>query len=254
MSQNNVDFTSNPTGTELMDDLLLPEQQNFLTCNSGISRPSYAVKGTVWLDISVTPHLLKQYDGSSDVTLGSINPTTHAFVPTGVDSKQDILTFDNDPTLNSTNPVKSGGVYNALLGKQDTSNLVTSLSSSSTDAKYPSAKCVYDAIDTLNGLTKVPLSSQSYSSTINLATNTIYTLTLTGDVTFVLPTPTTGKFNQIEVQLYMGTVYNIDFGTSYYFNKDAPDVSESGYYSIIYEYDWLQSNWIVGAIKKGLSS
>lgn len=119
MSQNNVDFTSNPTGTELMDDLLLPEQQNFLTCNSGISRPSYAVKGTLWLDTSVTPHLLKQYDGSADVTLGTINPTTHAFTPTGIDGKQDALTFDNTPTLNSTNPVKSGGVYNALLDKVD---------------------------------------------------------------------------------------------------------------------------------------
>ena len=34
--------------------------------------------------------------------------------------KQDTLTFDNSPTENSTNPVKSGGVYTALAGKQDT--------------------------------------------------------------------------------------------------------------------------------------
>lgn len=34
--------------------------------------------------------------------------------------KQDALTFDNAPTKNSNNPVKSGGVYSALLGKQDT--------------------------------------------------------------------------------------------------------------------------------------
>ena len=34
----------------------------------------------------------------------------------------------------------------AINGKQDTSNLVTSLSSSSTDTQYPSAKCVYDII------------------------------------------------------------------------------------------------------------
>lgn len=33
-----------------------------------------------------------------------------------------------------------------ISGKQDVSNLVTSLSNSSTDAQYPSAKCVYDLI------------------------------------------------------------------------------------------------------------
>lgn len=35
-------------------------------------------------------------------------------------NKQDTLTFDDTPTVNSTNPVASGGVYTALTGKQDT--------------------------------------------------------------------------------------------------------------------------------------
>ena len=34
--------------------------------------------------------------------------------------KQDELTFDNEPTEDSTNPVTSGGVFTALSGKQDT--------------------------------------------------------------------------------------------------------------------------------------
>lgn len=33
-----------------------------------------------------------------------------------------------------------------ISGKEDVSNKVTSLSSSSTDTQYPSAKCVYDLI------------------------------------------------------------------------------------------------------------
>ena len=37
-------------------------------------------------------------------------------------------------------------VKEALNNKQDTSNLVTSISSSSTDTQYPSAKCVYDIV------------------------------------------------------------------------------------------------------------
>jgi len=36
--------------------------------------------------------------------------------------------------------------------KQDISNLVTSLSSSSTNAQYPSAKCVYDLIGNVESL------------------------------------------------------------------------------------------------------
>lgn len=41
-------------------------------------------------------------------------------VESALAGKQDTLTFDNSPTENSTNPVKSGGVYTALAGKQDT--------------------------------------------------------------------------------------------------------------------------------------
>ena len=39
----------------------------------------------------------------------------------------------------------------ATQSKEDVDNKVTSLSSSSTDTEYPSAKCVYDYIDNLLG-------------------------------------------------------------------------------------------------------
>lgn len=49
--------------------------------------------------------------------------STHANVSenekTAWSNKQNALTFDNAPTENSSNPVKSGGVYNALAGKVD---------------------------------------------------------------------------------------------------------------------------------------
>ena len=44
-----------------------------------------------------------------------------------IEGKQDILTFDNEPTENSTNPVKSGGVYNALVPLSELSGLVDSI-------------------------------------------------------------------------------------------------------------------------------
>lgn len=44
------------------------------------------------------------------------------------------------------------GEWLAGQGKEDEDNKVTSLSSSSTDTEYPSAKCVYDEIDAINDL------------------------------------------------------------------------------------------------------
>jgi hypothetical protein len=89
MTQNVVDFSGNPSGSGLMDDYLDKDQQNVLTSNSGIQRPSYAVAGTKWLDTSVTPWLWKMYDGTSDVTLGTVNPSTHLFTPDGILPSQD---------------------------------------------------------------------------------------------------------------------------------------------------------------------
>jgi len=47
--------------------------------NSGSSRPSGAVAGTIWLDTSglATAHLLKFYDGGADILLATINTTAN---------------------------------------------------------------------------------------------------------------------------------------------------------------------------------
>lgn len=47
---------------------------------------------------------------------------------------------------NESRLVTGGKVYTVLLDYQTLANLVTALSSSSTDTQYPSAKCVYDAL------------------------------------------------------------------------------------------------------------
>ena len=56
------------------------------------------------------------------------------------------FTPDTVPTEGSQHSVMSGGVYNALLTKEDTSNKTTVIGASSTDNQYPSAKAVYDAL------------------------------------------------------------------------------------------------------------
>ena len=56
------------------------------------------------------------------------------------------LTPDAVPTEGSQHPVTSGGVYNALLTKENTASKTTVINASSTDDQYPSAKAVYDAL------------------------------------------------------------------------------------------------------------
>ena len=63
------------------------------------------------------------------------------------------LTLDAVPTDGSQHSVMSGGVYDALLTKENVDNKVTTIDAASTDDQYPSAKAVYDALE---GLEPIP--------------------------------------------------------------------------------------------------
>ena len=103
--------------------------------------------------------------------------------------------------------------------------------------------------------TYAEINTLSTQGTIELDTNTINTITPDGAVTFTLPTITgddAGKYHQILVQIHIPeTPYTINLGTNYYFNSNAPSLTTSGDYNLIYEYDNINSHWVVGAISKG---
>lgn len=97
-----------------------------------------------WNDITGKPTF------ATVATSGSYNDLSNKpsipTVPTNVSA------FTNDAGYLTSAPVTSvNGQTGAVTGLQTTSNLVTSISSSSTDAQYPSAKCVYDAIANAGG-------------------------------------------------------------------------------------------------------
>jgi hypothetical protein len=57
-----------------------------ISSNSGASAPATdcsaaAVKGQIWLDTSVTPSVLKQYDGTSWIALGAMDSSNHLWAP-----------------------------------------------------------------------------------------------------------------------------------------------------------------------------
>lgn len=79
MTQNNVDFTVDPSGAQLLDDLMTEERKNFRSSNAGETRPVYAVQCTIWVDTSNVPWALKIYDGADDIIMGYINPNTNTY-------------------------------------------------------------------------------------------------------------------------------------------------------------------------------
>lgn len=94
-------------------------------------------------------------------------------------------------------------------------------------------------------------SALATSGTVTLSDNSIYTLNASGAVTFSLPSISdTTKFHQIMVQFKMSSVYTLNVGTSHYFYKEAPDLSEAGSYNLVWEYDNVNGYWTFGAVSK----
>ena len=89
------------------------------------------------------------------------------------------------------------------------------------------------------------------SGTVALEVNKIYTMEITADTTFSLPTEVnTSFFNQIKVMAKIVGTPVITWGTTYFVNKEAPELEE-GVYDLYFDYDNHLAGWVVGAISKG---
>jgi len=82
MSQYSFGNLSSPvSGQTLIDTHLEPWRDAVHTNHSGTSRPSYAVAKMLWMDTSASPVVLKYFDGTDDITVGTFNETTNVFTP-----------------------------------------------------------------------------------------------------------------------------------------------------------------------------
>lgn len=93
------------------------------------------------------------------------------------------IPIDSALSATSEKAVQNKVVTQALNEKQDTSNLVTSISSASTDTQYPSAKCVYDLLGNSEDLSEALKGITAGETWVSFNTFTIYSdgLGLTGE-------------------------------------------------------------------------
>lgn len=150
--------------------------------------------------------------------------------------------------------VATSGSYNDLLNKPTIPTVPTNVSAFTNDAGYLTS---HQSLASKEDVHK-PTYNRTSITTLSLDTNKIYVCTASSSyVYFFLPSldyVQRTKFNQILVQLYMGTVVPVDLGTTLFFNGEEPDMSDTGYYNIIYEYDYTVGHWACGVIKKSAAA
>ena len=115
-----------------------------------IIAPKVPVAGDYYIPINFT-------NGTNTVTSnnsGTVNNATLTIQKNGSTVNTFTANASNNVTANITVPTATSDLINdsgyitnsAIANMQTTSNLVTSISSSSTDSQYPSAKCLYDLL------------------------------------------------------------------------------------------------------------
>lgn len=131
-----------------------------------------------------------------------------------------------DSTLSavSENTVQNKVITQALNEKQDISNLVTSVSSSSTDSQYPSAKCLYDLTGDLSDFEGILDSIIEGGTWVSFDT-----FTLSSDGLGL-----TGKFDEVKISIIDGQVI------AFLLNNGSAVTSVSGN---AFFFDWANSSY-----------
>lgn len=85
MTQSDFGNLSSPlSGQEFIDDYLEPWRDAVHSTHSGSSRPTYVTAGMLWLNTTTNPWVLNMFDGTDDISLGTINITTNKFAPSNI--------------------------------------------------------------------------------------------------------------------------------------------------------------------------
>lgn len=185
-------------------------------------------------------------------------------------SKADVGLGNCDNTSDLDKPI-STATQAALDAKADTSALNNYLTTTDAEDLYASksglsstylskmeaiayyvSKSDWSALETeLTNFVKQEIVTLS-TNTPTLEAGKVYSMTPTGNVTITLAEPDDSSIlNQIILQLNMTTLRTINVGTTYYINKKAPNLSTTGSYNLIWEWDKANSKWVCGLLTKG---
>lgn len=189
------------------------------------------------------------------------------FQPIEVKDLQNASTLSNtasilaltDATNNTVNLVSKNDFSDSLVSStannglsNDENGLYVPNIGNLSDLDTTDKSSIVDAINEVVETQKQPITTMAAASgTISLNDNTIYNIIPVANITFSLPTISNNNYyHQILIQLDLSTVYQLNLGTTYYFNGTEPSFV-SGHYDIIYSYDRSLNRWVCGAIYKG---
>lgn len=113
MSQGTLNSIISTTSGVTLRGLLTGFDSAVRTTHSGSSRPSYATGGTIWLDTTGTPWIIKMYDGADDIVIGYVNATTNLFQPSYSATPWNYIICNGRLTLTSGVPVTTADVTGA---------------------------------------------------------------------------------------------------------------------------------------------
>lgn len=136
-------------------------------------------------------------------------------------------------------------------GKEDKSNKVTSLSSSSTDTEYPSAKAVYDALQNAGGGGESVVNVTTAAANISAQVGTLYQWTVVPtSIAVSLPSTPVDTSKRIRLKFTTGgTAPSLLLPQNIAWEDDTPVVLASGsIYEILISYDTV-GGWLASAKK-----
>lgn len=154
---NEIEGTLSSQGTSIAslsndkaDKSEMPTKTSDLTNDSGFITDYTETDPTVPNHVkNITQANITSWNNKSDFSGNYNDLSNKPTIPTKTSDLTNDSRFVNEQTLESS--INDVLVYvdmnfPDISGKENTSNKVTSLSSSSTDTQYPSAKCVYDIV------------------------------------------------------------------------------------------------------------
>lgn len=183
----------------------------------------------------------------ADVGLGNCDNTSDLDKPistatqAALDAKADASALNNYLTTTDAEDLyaSKSGLSSTYLSKMEA-------------IAYYVSKSDWSALETeLTNFVKQEIVTLS-TNTPTLEAGKVYSMTPTGNVTITLAEPDDASIlNQIILQLNMTTLRTINVGTTYYINKKAPNLSTTGSYNLIWEWDKANSKWVCGLLTKG---